>query len=65
MFADCPGLRIELHDFTKCCVARCRNVYRFFVNELSDIEINKDRPIYCNKTGRADFPDITVDMNVE
>lgn len=37
LLAGCPGLCIELHNVSKCCVVCRRNVHRLCMNEFSDI----------------------------
>lgn len=59
--AECPELRIEPPDFSKCFVARCRNVQRVCVSKLSDIKIDKGGPICCDKMCSEGFPDVTLD----
>lgn len=65
MFAERPGLRIELHEFTERCVACRRNVHRSYVNELRDMKIYEAGTICSNKTYRSGSPDITLDMAAE
>lgn len=38
-FEGCPGLRVELHGFTECCVTCTHNFHRFCVDAFGDVEI--------------------------
>lgn len=62
MLDECAGVHIELHEFNDCCVIYYWNVHQFCMNKFSDIEICETEPVFCNKTCKAVFPDITLDM---
>lgn len=62
---ECLEARTDHHDFTECCQACHANVHRLSVKKFSDIEIDENGPMYCNKVCRAGFPEVTPDMTAD
>lgn len=65
IFEDCRALRIELHELNKFRVPFKQNSHRFCINEFSDLSNDETEPFFCNKTCKAGFPDILLDMTAE
>lgn len=61
-FEESRGLRHEHHDLYKYFVACTCNVHRLCVRKLCFIAINEIKPVYCSKTCKEGFPNLTLDM---